>query len=178
MTSQELEQFLSDARARLLATVEATAPELLTRRPTPERWSPIEVVEHVALVERWFVQIVSDLADEGTNRGLLFKDGMVRTIDALPALNAQVDLRRPMQAAEFVHPTGRVALPRLLEQLSQSRQDLLGLLPALDQLDTDQLKHVHPTQRFELNAYQWVHLSGLHDRIHTRQIRQALEGAS
>ena len=88
MTSQELQQFLSDARARLLATVEAMETELLTRRPTPERWSPIEVLEHVALVERWFVQIVSDLADEGRSRGLMFKDGMVRTIDALPALNA------------------------------------------------------------------------------------------
>ena len=83
-----------------------------------------------------------------------------------------------MEAAEFTHPTGTAFLPYLLEQLGRSRQGLLDLFPVLDELDTDQLRYRHPTQHFELNAYQWVHLSGLHDRLHTRQIRQALETAA
>lgn len=91
---------------------------------------------------------------------------------------AQVDIRKPMEAGEWVLPAGSSRLPQVLEQLDRSRQALLGVLPALDELDTDQLEYTHPKQGFTLNAYQWVHLSGVHDRLHARQIRQALESAS
>lgn len=178
MASEALRSFLAESRARLVATVQVAAPELLTRRPAPERWSPLEVLEHVALVERWFVQIVAGLAEEGARQGLRFQEGTTRATDSIAAMATQVDIHKPMQAAEFVHPTGEASLPELLEQLSRSRQDLLGLLPALDELDTNRLQFRHPTQHFLLNAYEWVHLSGVHDRLHARQIRQALESAS
>lgn len=178
MTQEELRTFLAESRARLLATVEAAPTELLTRRPAPERWSPLEVVEHVALAEEWFVQIVGGLVEEGRQKGLRYTAGTPRNMDALAALNEQVDLRKPMKAAEFVEPTGSASLTDLRDRLERSRQGLLDLFPALDELDTDQLKCRHLTQPFELNAYQWAHLSGLHDRQHTRQIRQALEALS
>lgn len=130
------------------------------------------------LAERWFGQIVATLAEEGVQRGLRAREGMERSLDALAAMASQVELGKPMEAAPWVRPTGTLGLPELRDQLSQSRQALLDLLPALDQLDTDQLRYEHPTQHFVLNAYQWVHLSGVHDRLHTRQIRQALEAGA
>lgn len=174
LTPQELSEFLAESRARLLATVSEITPDRLVQRPSPERWSPLEVVEHLALAEEWFRQIVQDLIEEGRRGGLYYQEGGPRSIDAIPALAAQVDLQRPMVAAEPVQPTGALPLDGLLQRLERSRQGLLELFPALDQLDTDQLRFRHPFQPFELNAYQWVHLSGLHDRTHTRQIRKGL----
>lgn len=175
MQFPELRSFLSESRSRLLAAVDATRPERLGRRPLPGKWSPLEVVEHLALAEEWYVQIVTDLVSDGLSRGLRYQPGGPRSTDALAALAAQMDISRPMQAIELSHPTGQEGLPRLLDRLQRSREALLDLLPALHEVDTDQLRYRHPTLHFELNACQWVHLSGLHDRIHARQIRQAVD---
>lgn len=174
LTPHELREFLAESRARLLAIVSQITPDRLAQRPSPERWSPLEVVEHLAVTEEWFRQIVSGLIEEGRRGGLYHQEGGPRSIDAIPALAAQIDLQKPMVAAEFAQPTGALPLDGLLERLERSRQGLLDLCPALDELDTDRLRFRHPFQPFELNAYQWVHLSGLHDRTHTRQIRKAL----
>lgn len=178
MASQEFLAFLADSRARLLAVVEGAAPELLTRRPAPERWSALEVVEHLALTEPWFLQVASDLAEDGRRKGLWYNEGQPRSTDSVAALMQQIDVRQPLVAMESVRPTGSVALPDLLERLGRSRQGLLDLLPVLDELDTDQLRFRHPTAGFELTAYEWVHLAGAHERQHTRQIRKALEAVS
>jgi hypothetical protein len=176
LVAHELGEFLSESRARLLAVVDGIAPELLAKRPSPERWSPLEVIEHLALAEEWFVQIVSELVAEGRRNGLRYTAGQPKHADAVAALAAQMDVRQPQQAPDFTHPTGAAPLTALLERLARSRQALLALLPALDELDTDQLRFRHPTAHWELNASEWAHLSGVHDRQHTRQIRHALDG--
>lgn len=177
MVFQELQEFLAESRVRLLATVDGTAPELLVKRPAPERWSPLEVLEHLALGEEWYVKIVTVLVEEGRRKGLRYREGQPRNTDAVAALAAQIDIHKPQEAPDFGHPTGSALLPVLLERLARSRQELLGLLPALAELDTDKLMFRHPTLHFELNACQWVHLSGVHDRMHSRQIRKALDSA-
>jgi hypothetical protein len=177
MVSQELQQFLFASRARLRAAVEGVAPDRLVKRPTPQRWSPLEVMEHLAIGEEWYLQIVSGLVEEGRHLGLRYREGQPRNMDAVNSLSAQIDIRKPQVAASFAQPTGITSLPLLLARLDLSRRGLLDLLPDLDELDTDRLCFRHPTLHFELNAYQWVHLSGLHDRMHTRQIRHALESA-
>lgn len=175
---QELEAFLADSRSRLLKALDGVSAEELQRRPGPEKWSPLEIVEHLALAEEWFLQIVTRLAEEGQQQGLRYVAGAPRTTDAVPVMAEYVDVRGPLAAPEPVHPRGEGDLDSLLARLARSRQGLVALLPTLAQLDTDRLIFRHPTHQFPLNALQWIHLSGLHDRVHARQIRTAVMPAS
>ena len=136
MVAHELGEFLSESRARLLAVVNGVAPELLAERRSPERWSPLEVIEHLALAEEWYVQVVSELVAEGQRNGLRYMAGQPKHADAVAALAQQIDIRQPQEAPDFTRPTGGAPLGALLERLARSRHALLALLPSLTSIPT------------------------------------------
>jgi hypothetical protein len=56
------------SRATFIAALEAVNPDLLSRQPAPEAWSPLQIAEHVVLVEEQMVGFATRQAAAGPQR--------------------------------------------------------------------------------------------------------------
>ena len=63
-------EHLDHHRALLRRTVEEIPPDLRQRRPAPERWSAIEILEHLVLVERRLTFLFNQWLAEAREQGL------------------------------------------------------------------------------------------------------------
>ena len=61
---------LDEAHAALFHTINLVPPGMHARRPATYRWSANEVVEHLALVERYFSGLVASALAEAQAAGL------------------------------------------------------------------------------------------------------------
>lgn len=164
---EDIRSFNDYVRQKLLKRVESCPEEMRNWRPSPDKWSVSQQVEHLALAEEAYVRWITGLVEEGRRRGLT---GQPRTVDAVPTLIQLGD--GPLEAPAEMLPQGR-DLAESLHRLEASRQQLNTLYAQLAGLETDQL-----TLRFrslQLNAAQVMHLVGLHELRHEKQIAGLLE---
>jgi hypothetical protein len=159
-------------RADLVELVEPLAPETVAARPLPDAWSPGEILEHLAIVEKRVLAGVS--ARIGKARG----DGATgapedKTIeDRLRAFDPAIAGRR-LTAPPEIAPSGGLALADLLAMLTSSRAALVEVVSAAEDLPLDELAFPHPVFG-DLALLNWVLFVGLHEKRHATQIRRAL----
>lgn len=169
---QELQRRLQESRAGLLAAIEAVPEPAWGRKPDGGGWSPIEVLEHVALVEEAIAVVVEGLLRQGEADPACRRAGDTpRTWEALP-LRALAGQKLESPAA--TRPQGGKSVEELRTTLSRSRLRLEAGLNRMGPLDTDRLVLPHPLGP-ELNVCQWLGLAASHEVRHTRQMRAATE---
>ncbi len=161
---------LDDSGTRLRTAMAAIPAAQRRQRPGAGRWSAIDVIEHLALVERRFGGLLAPCIDEAMARGLPQETG---TRVPLPAemTTRLVDRTEKRVAPETALPTGALDEAAAWAALDAARARLRDTVLRADGLALDAARCSHP--RFgELSVYQWVELIAAHARRHVAQIQE------
>ena len=161
---------LDTSRASLRDAVAAIPAPLRRQRPVPNRWSAVEIVEHLGLVEKRFAGMLAPTIDEAVTRGL----GPENTgREPLPSSvgHAIGDRSATRMAPDVVQPSGNLDEAAAWKTLEQARSALLELLMRGDGLALSTVVHAHPFFG-PLNVYQWGELIAGHESRHTQQLRE------
>lgn len=132
-------------------------------RPSPDGWSPLEILEHLTVVERGAHKAIAAAAGQGPS------DRRTRDLDALVAGAATYP--EPIRSPEMALPTGRYAtIAQALQIFRERRTATLDLARTLD-VDWDAHHFAHP--RFgPLDVGQWFLLAATHGDRHVLQIER------
>ena len=168
----EVLTYLDMNRAALERTLAGVPAAMCELRPSPERWSVAEVLQHLALVEGRITDLLASRIGAARTAGLgpEREDSPVTpTFDMTRVL----DRGRPITAGEAVLPNEPLDLSAARAMLEDRRARLRAVMISADGLA---LEHVTAPNRVlgTLNAYQWVLFVGAHEARHTAQIREVV----
>ena len=161
---------LDASRAALKSAVDTVPVSLRQQRPAANRWSAVEILEHLVLVERRFTQMLEPKI------GGAIEDGLGPETQArapLPSTIGQAvgDRSNARTAPDPVQPTGTLDEPQAWAALEAARQSLRALLSRGDGLALSTVVHAHPFFG-PLTAYQWGELIAGHEMRHAHQMRE------
>lgn len=175
--SSKLFEHLDHHRANLRIAVAEVPPELRDQPPAPDRWSVIELLEHLVLVERRLTYLFSQWLAEAREQGLPPEDET--EFDLTETLEVVLNRGYQVTASEAVRPQGKLDETAAWAALEEARRDLKATVLSGEGLPMSRFSRPHPALG-PLNFYQWVEFVGWHEARHTAQIREngALLGAS
>jgi hypothetical protein len=159
-------KLLQDSRDTFDHALTGMMPAQWTFKPGPTRWSIFEVTEHVATVETGAAQLVSGrlIARPGTEA----QKAEARGKDAL-IVETMKDRRRPMEAPEFVRPSGRWPSPAAAVAAFQESRD--RMIALLERFPGNLRDYCAPHAILGmLDGYQWMLFVSTHLERHTEQI--------
>lgn len=135
--------------------------ERMSRRPAPDRWSPLEVLEHLTVVERGVHRQVTSAA--------ALPPSDLRTEEKDRFIEGASEVQRKISAPDFVHPTSRFG-EKTLEIFRDRRTSTINLARTLD-LDWRAHHAEHPLFG-TLDIGQWFLLAARHGERHIKQMLQ------
>lgn len=166
MASDPIVESLSRERAAFIDAFERVPETSRMVRPDASRWSAVDVVEHIARMDRGLCRIVAHHA----------KKPLSATPDELAAgaltprrVNALRDRSAKVEAPEPVRPAGELAADAALAELGNSHVALLECYAAADPQLLDGAMHPHPFLGM-LTLRAWFELVGHHDARHAQQL--------
>lgn len=167
--TREILARMGDDRARVLARVAGLSREQMDHRPSAGSWSIGEVLQHLALAHEATAKLMANLLrrarEEDAPRDPEPAGSMLTAIDdVVPGVE---EGKAP--APERVTPRSYVAPEESLARLDASRRRLEETVGELSAFDLRGLRFPHPFFG-ELDAYQWLLVTGWHERRHARQI--------
>jgi uncharacterized damage-inducible protein DinB len=168
--TMELVRHLDTNRAELWLAVEDIAPEDRERRPSPERWSVAEVLEHLAIVEARVTSRIGDAFD-AARAGGIEPDAETGSVVDPSFLERAHDRRSRFKTGELSEPRGGLTSDQAWAKLEETRQAFLDLLERADGLAVSGITAPHPAFG-TLNFHQWAVFLGAHDARHALQIRE------
>jgi DinB superfamily len=168
-TLDELLRHLDDNRRVLRAAVDIVPIPDRERRPSPDRWSVAEVVEHLAIVEGRVTARLTE-ALEAAPPAALPAGHVLPPVDR-SFLDRVGDRTNRFKTGAPSEPRGAMDAEAAWAAAASSREAFRRLLERADGLDVGGIVLPHPAFG-PLTFYQWaVFLSG-HDARHAEQIRE------
>jgi hypothetical protein len=175
MANQSLGEIFAavdEAHARFIERINSLSAEEAGARADLEAWTVAEIVEHVSLVDKQIVKLITrlllraeaDSARAGAD-GKITPDRMNQVIER--------SLREKYQAPETAHPAGNISLGDSLALMSATRTALHELRPRLEAIDLTAVSYPHPVFG-QFNPYEWLVMIYVHEDRHLRQIDGAL----
>ena len=167
---QQARQHFERARARVVEVTTGLSDAQWQFKPTPERWSIAEILEHIVIVrERVFEGRLAKLAEAPAAP----PDRDFRSIDRI-VLEKIPDRSIKAMAPDFIHPTGQMDPQEALQRLFQNC-DRLGEFvrtPGLRGhiMEAPPLKLVTNGAYDTMDGYQWALTLASHDLRHVEQI--------
>jgi hypothetical protein len=163
---QQLLESLETGRQALLASVAGLTEDAAAESPAPGRWSVLECVEHLFLVEnRLFAQIAASQPSE-TPVGSRLRENSIRKRGA--------DRTHPLEAPEMARPSGQFAtLAEALGAFVTSRDQTIRYVRATDEDPRSRTAH-HPLLG-PVNCYELLLIMAIHPQRHAKQIREIRE---
>jgi len=155
--------YLEQTRDQLLAATKGLSEAQLKFKPAPDRWSVIECVEHLTLIEGMVSQNVFTKLPAAAAPSAAWD---AQKVDAL--LLAKVpDRSEKFQAPEPAVPTGRWTPAETIDQFVAGRKQTVAFLES----SPDLRGHVvnHPVFG-PMDGYEWVIAVAAHTERHTKQI--------
>jgi DinB superfamily len=167
----EIYDDLDETRARLVGAVEPLTDEQQGFRPSPERWSAAEIVEHLSIVERRVARmlgvLISKLEPESERaEGSPFEPVTITEF-------VERSLTEKYTAPDEIRPKG-APLSDSLARLRDSRAALRSLRERVERVDGPRARFPHPVWG-PLDLYQWLAFVGAHERRHLAQIEALKE---
>ena len=167
----EIYEAIDDTRARLVGAVEHLTGEQLAFRPSPEKWTVAELVEHLSITERRVARMLGGLvgkleAEAAREDGSPFAPVTV-------AEYVERASREKYAAPEEIRPKG-APLTDSLASLGDSRAAVHALRPRVERVDGTRAHFPHPAWG-PLDLYQWLAFVGLHEQRHLSQIEALKE---
>ncbi|HKE04677.1 MAG TPA: DinB family protein [Blastocatellia bacterium] len=171
MTAEErakVIKLLNESHKQTLDLMEGLSEEQLKFKPAPEKWSVLEVAEHIYLAEGLlFGAVEGALAAKQNPEWETKTKGKTEFLERV-----MVSRDRKATAPESIVPTGKLTRDEVIAKLKASRAKTLKFaedtkLP----LKAHTLDHPFPVFN-TLNAYQWLIYIPLHNIRHNKQIEE------
>ncbi|UTE70923.1 DinB family protein [Rossellomorea marisflavi] len=153
---------ITDIRKELLDEIQNLTDEDLNRTIHTNRWTIMQVVDHLYLMERAITASLIQALEQGDEQ----------SVDDKP-VHLTVDRSRKVQAPSYVEPTDEMkTLGEMKERLESSREELLHFLESIPSEDDLKTKaNPHPVFGM-VRLDQWVPFIGYHEKRHIDQIRE------
>lgn len=153
-------------RRELLAAVERVVVGDRSRRPSADRWSVAEILEHLAIVEQ---SVATLIATRGRQP---LPDGGEPTVPLDDARVARLRGReRRIEVPDRMRPRGTLTVDAAVQALGASRAALLDAVQRADPAALAQRSYVHPiVGRIVLRD--WIAFVAHHEARHAEQIRE------
>jgi len=173
LTAQERAKaikLLKDSEARTIDVVSKLNEEQLNFKPAPDKWSVLEVAEHIMLSESRIFGAVQKATESGPN-----PDWAAKTKGKTEFLQkAMLDRSHKAQAPEMLVPTGKLSRQEVLAKFKEARAKTLKFAEETQlPLKTYTMDHPVPVIG-TLNGYQWLLMVPLHNMRHNEQIDEVM----
>jgi len=167
-------KLLKESQAETLEALEKLSDEQLKFKAAPEKWSVLEVAEHILLAEGLLFGAVQRAAASTPN-----PDWETKTKGKTELLERVLpDRSGKAQAPESIVPTGKLARAELIAKFKEARAKTLKFAEET-QLPLKAHTLDHPFPIFgTLNAYQWLIYIPLHNIRHNQQIAEVKANAN
>lgn len=167
---QEVLSALDDTRESLRGIIADIPPARLGVRPSEDRWSVAEIVEHLSLVEGRIAKMLMEKLDAAR------KAGLGHETDATPVapmldIATVIDRSNPVIASEASQPRAGLSVDDGMKLLTERRQGLRNAVVSSDELALASVEVPH-ARLGTLNLYQWLLFLAGHEARHTDQIRE------
>jgi hypothetical protein len=171
--TEELLEHLDLQHERLRLAVEDVPRQRREVKPSAERWSVAEVIEHLSIVETRIERVFSKKLTEARAAGLgrdSDESPVVGTID----MDRLLDRTRRITTGEATLPTGTLDADAAWSAYLHARDTLCDAVRAADGLALGEVVHPHPVLG-PINLYQWIAFVGGHEARHAAQIMELRE---
>jgi hypothetical protein len=169
LSFSELGSFLQRKREELLKVLDEFNEEEYELRETVQGWTVTEVVEHIGKVEGLVLNQVKHMLEHAPWTPA--ENEAEKLVDIHELFREKGLLGTRKSSPEAALPTGLIAYPEVLIQLTELRQRLEQQLPVLADRGTNGIVAVHPLG-VELNVCQWVLFSAYHEWAHIHQLKR------
>lgn len=148
-------------REDVLQAVEGLSDEQLNTELEKGRWTIMQVLDHLYLMERSITSTITEQLAEGE----------YRTVSDKP-VHLTVDRSKKVETPSFADPSDEfIPLTDMKERLSQSRQALNDIAKEADDNMLEHRAYPHPAFG-ELSLKQWIAFVGYHEKRHLEQIEE------
>jgi DinB superfamily len=167
-------KLLNDSYKDTLEALESLSDEQLKYKAAPERWSVLEVAEHIMLTEGiLYGAMEKALASKPDSEWETKTKGKTEFLE-----KALVNRTTKAQAPESIVPTGKLSSVEVIARLKESRAKTIKFAEET-QLPLKMHTLDHPFPVFgTLNAYQWLIYIPLHNIRHNLQIAEVKTDAN
>jgi hypothetical protein len=163
----ELLEYLEKQTATLRVAYESVPPEKRAVRVDPSRWSPAEIIHHLAIVERRLAQRLATLVEQAR--------ALPPETETTSVLSSQSTTRVLDRTGRFV--TSEASEPRdtdagrVWDDLMTARQEIVRVVHSGDGLALGAVSAPHPALG-PFSGYEWIAFVGSHAARHADQIRE------
>ncbi len=167
-------KLLNDSYKDTLETLESLSDEQLKFKAAPEKWSVLEVAEHIMLTEGvLYGAMEKALASKPNPEWETKTKGKTEFLEKV-----MVNRTTKAQAPESIVPTGKLSRVEVIARLKEARSKTLKFAEET-QLPLKVHTTDHPFPVFgTLNAYQWLIYIPLHNIRHNLQIAEVKADAN
>jgi len=168
----EILDYIDNVRNDILKMVSRCDEKILNYKPKPEKWSILEILQHLSKMEIiFYLTIKNALSQNPLEKVPDTKyriDGFTRKF----LLDKKNKLKTP-QAAE---PKGNVLYNNIIEELKKNRENLKELIRSISgkNLFKQCTSHPYGEGKF-VNVFQWIDLLGTHEEKHKKQIEEIIQ---
>jgi hypothetical protein len=159
--------YLAETRDGVLAATERLSEAQWRFKPAPNRWSTLEIVEHLAIVGGMVVRLLDQQLGQAAAAPA---DRDPEPIDAF-ILKDALDRSRKFKSPAIVCPTGLLSPDEALEQFLSNHASVGGRLTMGPVLRRNLVSHLIYGP---VDGYQWILLHAAHNARHTEQIHEVL----
>lgn len=169
---QELTDYIAGVRAELTQWVHATPVEALSRSPGEGKWSTVQSIQHLGMIEGSVTKKLEGMFAQALTGGLPADPDDSSMLGALDKYNVPSRGGRRLDAPPPFHPETAPDFDTNWSSLLAVRQRTLAAYATVDGRDLTQVAFPHPYFG-PLNAYEWLLLVGQHELRHFDQMREA-----
>jgi hypothetical protein len=159
---------INGARACLCEGLAALSPRRAIFKPSADRWSVAEILEHLAKVDRVLVGRIGKMLtelEEAEPVAQAYVGFVPFSLESLIERARDQKFKSPEPAL----PDSGQPIHESLAKLQGSRADLISMQPRIEARDLSQTTFPHFVFG-QLNIYQWLGFIGLHENRHRKQI--------
>jgi hypothetical protein len=167
---EELTDRMAASRAELRAAVDAVPRALHNTQPAQGRWSVVNVIEHLVMVETGIAGLFKKRVDEARTSGLGHETETSSVLDQ-PVLAPIGDRTRRIVGSDAVRPPSTLDTETAWQQLTVTREQLRDVVLSADGLALGAITHPHRVFGV-LNLYQWLVFLAGHESRHAAQVRE------
>lgn len=152
---------IEDIRSDLLNSVNDLTNDDLNKRIEEDRWTIMQVLDHLYLMERSLTKAIQSTLAKGEEQEVPSKP-----------IHYTVDRSTKVDAPPFVVPTEEsLTLQEMNDKLNASRKDLLTFLYTTSKEELQKKAYPHPIFGL-IRLDEWVPFIGYHEKRHLEQIEE------
>lgn len=150
-------------RAQVLRTVEGLSDERFNEKPSESEWSPMQILDHLQLMETAIAKgVAQELANSTSEKAL--KKPIQMTVSRMIKVDAP---KHTVPTEEFV------TMDEMKTRLNASHNFLYEVYGGADKELLEQKSMAHPVFG-KVPLEQWFPFVGLHEKRHLKQLEETL----